>query len=395
MKVNRLAVKLNNKAERAVKKGHPWVFSDSILKLNKEGNAGDLAIMFDSKNNKVFAIGLYDPDSPIRIKVLHRGPAQIDASFFREKIQIAYDLRSSLISDETNAYRLLFGENDGLPGLVLDVYNKKAVLKLYSSIWFPYLENILNEIVELADLDAVILRMSRNVADKETKYKEGQILWGNLDSSEVIFNEYGVRFKTDLIKGHKTGFFLDHRENRHEVGKKSKGKTVLDVFSYSGGFTTHALVGGAKEVTSIDFSEQALALAEENVKLNPHSGKHNTIAGDAFEILRRKIQENKKYDIVILDPPSFANSQDQIDIAKKKYAELADLGARLTNKGGVLLLASCSSRVNKEEFYDLHQKQFERMRLSYKLLKTTEHAVDHPINFEEGAYLKSAYYKIR
>lgn len=395
MKKNRLAVKLNNKAERAVKKGHPWVFSDSILKLNKEGNAGDLAIMFDSRNNKVFAIGLYDPDSPIRIKVLHRGPAQIDASFFREKIQIAYELRSSLISDETNAYRLLFGENDGLPGLVLDVYNKKAVLKLYSSIWFPYLEDILQEIVEVADLDAVILRMSRNVADKETRYTEGQILWGNLDSSEVIFKEYGVQFKTDLIKGHKTGFFLDHRENRHEIGKISNGKTVLDVFSYSGGFSTHALVGGAKEVTSIDFSEQALALAQDNIRLNPNTGKHNIISGDAFEILKEQIQNKKKYDIVIIDPPSFANSQDQINIAKKKYAELAVLGAKLTNREGVLLLASCSSRVNKEEFYNLHKEVFDKKQVSYNLLKTTEHAVDHPIGFEEGAYLKSAYYKIR
>lgn len=392
-KPQRLAVKLAPAAEKSVKQGHPWVFSNSIQKLNKEGKAGDIAILFDQRFNKPFAIGLYDPDSPIRIKVVHNnGPAQIDAAFFEEKLDMAFDKRRKLISEETNAYRLVFGENDGLPGLILDIYNKIGVLKLYSAIWFPYLDFLLPKMAELSGVDGIVLRLSRNVQKANPAYEEGKVLWGELENPEVIFKEYGVLFKTDVLQGHKTGFFLDHRENRHEIGKMAKGKTVLDVFSYAGGFSIHALAGGAKEVTSLDFSKQALELASENARLNNSSGKHITLAGDAFVLLEELRNEGKRYDIVIIDPPSFAKSQQERTVALKKYAELAELGVHLTKKGGVLLLASCSSRIEKEEFMQLHKEVFHRMNLRYKVLKTTEHAIDHPIGFPEGAYLKSAYY---
>lgn len=390
-----LAVKLHPKAERLIKKGHPWIFSGSIQKINKEGKAGDAAILFDGRHNKVFGVGLFDPDSPIRIKVVHHGgAAMLNEEFFAKKLSDAYDIRKPLLEHQTDAYRFIYGENDGFPGLIVDVYNKVGVLKLYSAIWFPYLPKIIPALVNLAELDALVLRLSRNLQKNDFKMTEGEVLYGTLEQSEIEFHEYGITFRTDVIAGHKTGFFLDHRQNRKRVGELSKEKTVLDVFSYSGGFSIHALAGGAKEVTSIDFSSHALELAKTNAALNPHSGNHQTITGDAFAVLRDLIQAGRKFDIVVIDPPSFAKSAKEIEIAKKKYAELANLGAQLTNKGGILLLASCSSRITTEEFYHIHQEEFEKQNLIYDVMDYTDHDIDHPITFNEGAYLKSAYYRI-
>lgn len=390
-----LAVKLRLSTEKLVKQGHPWVFSESIEKINKEGKAGDVAVLFDQRNNKVFGIGLYDPDSPIRIKIIHLGgPAKIDEEFFKKKIIEVYQIRKQLLETDTNAYRLIFGENDGLPGLIIDIYNRVGVVKLYSSIWLPYLKMLIPTIAEISDVESLVLRLSRNLHKMDIPFREGDVLFGNFDNPTVHFKEYGVHFQADLLLGHKTGFFLDHRANRNKIGQLSKGKTVLDVFSYAGGFSVHALAGGAKEVTSLDFSKQALDLAEENAKLNPHSGNHLTMAGDAFVLLKELVKKKKQYDIVIIDPPSFAKSKKEIEVAKKKYAELAALGIQLTKKKGLLLLASCSSRISANEFLEVHREEFERLGAHYELEDFTQHDSDHPVTFDEGAYLKTAYYRI-
>lgn len=390
-----IAIKLRPAAEKIVKQGHPWIFSESIEKINKEGKAGDLAVLFDQRNNKVFGIGLYDPDSPIRIKVIHiGGPSKIDKGFYRKKISNAFHIRKPLLETNTNAYRLIFGENDELPGLIVDIYNNVGVIKLYSPIWFPYLNILVPILAEISQVDSLILRLSRNLQKMDSRFKEGDILFGSLDNPTVHFKEYGVNFQADLLLGHKTGFFLDHRANRHKIGQLAKGKTVLDVFSYAGGFSVHALSGGAREVTSLDFSKQALELAEQNAKLNDHSGIHLTLAGDAFILLRELIKQKKQYDIVIIDPPSFAKSKKEIEVAKKKYAELTNLGIQLTRKKGLLLLASCSSRITADEFLEVHREEFERLGKNYELEDFTQHDIDHPVGFEEGAYLKSGYYRI-
>lgn len=390
-----LAVKLTHNAEKIVKRGHPWVFSDSIVKISKDGAAGDLAILFDRRTDKIYAVGLYDPESAVRIKIIHTGGgAKINKEFFREKIEASYTIRKPLLETDTDAYRLLFGENDGFPGLIADVYAGKTVVKVYSAVWFPYLKEIGECISEITGSNGVMLRLSRNLQREDTPFKEAEIILGEIENPEVEFKEYGVRFKTNLELGHKTGFFLDHRENRHKVGEMAEGKTVLDVFSYAGGFSVHALAGGAKEVISLDFSRQALELAKENAALNPHSGKHKVLVGDAFVLLGEFIKKKQKFAIVIIDPPSFAKSAEEREVALKKYAELAELGVKLTRKDGLLLLASCSSRIKEEEFFEVHREVFQRMNVNYRLEETTAHAVDHPVTFEEGAYLKSAYYRI-
>ena len=341
-------------------------------------------------------MGLYDPDSPIRIKMVHSGGgAKLDKDFFSEKINRAYAIRIPLLETNTNSYRLLFGENDGFPGLIADVYHKVLVIKLYSAIWFPYLEMILKKLMEVSSCETAVLRLSRSLQDKVKTFglTEGQLLYGELKNEVIPFVEHGVHFLANVIKGHKTGYFLDHRNNRKRVGELSNGKTVLDVFSYAGGFSVHALANGATEVTSVDISKQALKLALENGKLNSYKGKHITVAGDAFEVLRKMISIKKTFDVVVIDPPSFAKSKKEIEKAKKKYKELAELGVSLTSKGGMLVLASCSSRVTTDEFFQINKDTLNKQSRYYTLQNKTQHDIDHPIGFKEGAYLKTGYYR--
>ena len=244
-----LAVKLNAKGEQFVVKGHPWVFSNSIVKVNEDAKTGDLAIIFSKNKNKVIGLGLYDANSPIRIKIIHNteDKVEVNSDFFHHKIEIAFEKRSELLRTKTNSYRLLFGENDGFPGLIADVYDSVLVVKLYSEIWLPYLETIIPSLQQISNAKTVIMRLSRNLQISKTNALiDGQVVYGILNNEVIEFVEHGVNFSANVIKGHKTGYFLDHRANRKQVGEWSKGKTVLDVFSYAGGFSVHALYNGAK-----------------------------------------------------------------------------------------------------------------------------------------------------
>ncbi len=391
----RLAIKLRPAAEKSVKQGHPWVYDKGISKINKEGKTGDIAIIFDNKKNKFLGLGLYDADSPIRIKMLSNQPMQLDADWMLQTVQNAFQIRQPLFESETNAYRLLYGENDGLPGLIADVYDKVLVLKLYTGIWLPYLDWILEALEQTSGCDCTVLRLNRQLQQSPViAWEDGTIIRGGLKNEEVHFIENGVRFCANVIKGHKTGFFLDHRFNRHKVGQLAKDKTVLDVFSYTGGFSTHALAGGARSVSSVDISVPALAFAKKNAALNPHQGQHETIAKDAFKALQEMIQESRQFDIVVIDPPSFAKRQSEIPNAIRQYERLAQLGAQLVKNNGVLLLASCSARVTSDDFFQANENGFQKANRSFQLLEKVFHDIDHPISFKEGAYLKAAYYEM-
>lgn len=390
----RLAVKLNAKGEKFVVQGHPWVFSNNIVKINDDAQTGDLAIVFSKNKNKLIGLGLYDANSPIRIKMLHNGPATIDATFFKESIKEAFQKRAPLLKTNTNSYRLIFGENDGFPGLITDVYAEVLVVKLYSEIWVPYLEDILPSLQEASKANTVVLRLSRKLQNSIShNFTDGEVIYGELNNEVVEFVEHDVNFSANVIKGHKTGYFLDHRANRKQVGTWSNGKTVLDVFSYAGGFSVHALYNGAKEVTSLDISKQALEIAFQNGRLNNYQGTHKTIAGDAFLEMQKLIDKKQNFDVVVIDPPSFAKQASEIPLAKKKYAQLAELGVKLTSKNGLLVLASCSSRVVSQSFFDINTQTLNNFSRKYKTILTTEHDIDHPITFPEGAYLKCAYYR--
>ncbi|MUU76957.1 class I SAM-dependent rRNA methyltransferase [Winogradskyella endarachnes] len=391
-----LAVKLSAKGEQFVVKGHPWVFSNSIVKITDNAKTGDLAIIFSKNKNKVIGLGLYDGNSPIRIKIIHNAETKvkIDADFFHHKIELAYNKRKDLLRTNTNSYRLLFGENDGFPGLIADVYNTVLVVKLYSEIWLPYLQAILESLQQTSKAETIVMRLSRGLQNsKNHTLKDGEVIFGILKNEVVEFVEHNVNFSANVIKGHKTGYFLDHRANRKRVGELSKGKKVLDVFSYAGGFSVHALANDASEVTSLDISKQALDMARANGKLNKYSGQHKTISGDAFEEMKLLIEKGKRYDVVVIDPPSFAKQQSEVDLAKKKYAQLAELGIMLTSKNGMLVLASCSSRVTAQSFFDLNNRVLNAQHRLFEIELKTKHDSDHPVSFAEGAYLKCGYYR--
>jgi 23S rRNA (cytosine1962-C5)-methyltransferase len=240
-----------------------------------------------------------------------------------------------------------------------------------------------------------VLRLSRNLQNyADLGLTDGEVIYGELQNETVVFIEHHIYFSANVIKGHKTGYFLDHRENRKLVGAMSKSKTVLDVFSYTGGFSVHALANGANEVTSIDISQKALEVASQNAKLNNYSGIHKTICGDAFKELNQLINKHKVFDVVVIDPPSFAKRQSEIELAKKKYKELAILGLKLTSKNGILVLASCSSRVTSRSFFDINKGVFDKSGRSYNIINKTSHDSDHPISFPEAEYLKCGYYKL-
>ncbi|NNK88413.1 MAG: methyltransferase domain-containing protein [Flavobacteriaceae bacterium] len=390
-----LAVRLTDSGESRLRRNHPWIFDKQIEKIKPLGRVGDLCVIFSKGKNKVMGIGLYDPDSPIRIKMIHHnGPAAIDCEFFRTKIDKAFKIRQELLEGDTNGYRLIFGENDGFPGLIADVYAHVLVVKLYSAIWQRWLKQIIEHITALTKVKSVIMRLSRKMISAQIPgWTDGQVIYGTIEEEIVQFREHGVLFWVNPIRGHKTGFFLDHRHNRKRVGELSKGKNVLDVFTYSGGFSVHALAGGAKTVSSIDISSHALEQATTNAELNNYQGQHKTICGNAFEVLQDLIAANKTYDLVIIDPPSFAKQASEVKLALKKYRQLARMGATLTSNRGILVVASCSSRVSSEAFFKSIAEELDKSERAFKLLEQTTHDLDHPIGFPEGAYLKCGFYR--
>lgn len=399
--IQRLAVRLTAAAERHLKSGHPWIFDQSVERVKGVGRVGDLGLVFSRKKNQLLGIGLYDPDSPIRLRMIHRGKAQIDAAFFRQRLQEAMDLRKYKLNDSTQGaitgYRLLHGENDGFPGLVIDVYEQVLVIKVYSGVWGPWLADILDGLNELFPKASQLIRLSRQLQQDRNwpvVWAEGTVVGGVLETPEVIFQEYGLRFRANVIEGHKTGFFLDHRDNRRKVGELAKGRRVLDVFSYVGGFSVHALAGGAQEVVSLDISPQAQAEAARNVALNElDTNKHEAMVGDAFKLMGEMVKAGRQFDLVIVDPPSFAKSERERAAALVAYRRLANLAIPLVAKGGIYLAASCSARIKADEFFELQKTALQRSKRKWEELERTFHDFDHPINFPEGAYLKSAYYQ--
>lgn len=390
--IENIAVKVSSAAERKIRQGHPWVFEDSITKQNKDEKAGDLAIIYGKKKNKVLAIGLFDPLAIIRIRIIHfGGPEKIDQAFFAEKLQLAFTRREKIMQSETNAFRWVFGENDGFPGLILDNYDRHLVIKLYSSIWFAWLSDLIGVLGKNWNPKSIILRLNRKLqVAPHTPFKDGSFLIGEAFNGEVEFLEHGVMFKANLIKGHKTGFFLDHRHNRLAIQKLAKNATVLDLFSYAGGFSIHALAGGAQSVCSVDISEKALKLAKENALINDFENRMKYRCMDVFEFLQ---SDKNTYDLIIVDPPAFASRNDQQAKALKSYKKLFHLAMNRLNTGGTILLASCSSRISFSEFEHLIKSLISDSSSAWKITHSTRHDIDHPHGVPELDYLKSFYLK--
>jgi 23S rRNA (cytosine1962-C5)-methyltransferase len=392
----RIALQVTPAAERALRGGHPWVFDQAIVKQSHAGQPGDLAVIFDGKR-RFLAIGLYDPDSPIRVRVLqHRQPATIDRAWFAGRLQAAAAIRQPLVAQHTTGYRLVHGENDGLPGLIAGRYADTLVVKLYTAAWLPHLRDVVAGLHTVQPFERLVLRLSRNTAASAAPYglSDGQTLIGDDPGGPVIFQENGLFFAADVVKGHKTGFFFDQRDNRAEVRARAAGRRVLDVFAYSGGFSVYAAAGGATEVTSLDISAPALADAAANFALNRadanvRAAQHVTLVDDAFDGLERLHAAGQTFDMVIVDPPAFAKSAAEVTRALAAYARLARLALNvLRREDGVLVMASCSSRVTPAAFFDTVERVVSEAGRTFADVKHTGHALDHPIGFAEGEYLK-------
>lgn len=396
----RLALHVTPAAERALRDKHPWLFDQAIQKQSAEGQAGDLAVIYDRKN-RFLAVGLYDPHSPIRVKVLQHGtPAQIDTVWFHEKLRAAAAIRAPLLETETTGYRLVHGENDGLPGLVIDRYADTLVIKLYTTAWFAHLRVVLAALESVQPVGRWVLRLSRDVQTRETYgLHDGQVLRGDVPSEALQFSENGLHFAADVISGHKTGFFFDQRENRAQVGALSAGREVLDVFAYSGGFSVYAAAGGAKSVLSVDVSAPALEAAQQNMLLNGEhprvaQTRHLVMIADAFELLHKMADRKREFDLVIVDPPSFAKSAAEVPRALAAYGDLARSAVQLVRSGGVLVMSSCSSRVSADDFFRTVHAAARKMNRPLRELRRSFHALDHPISFPEGAYLKGLFAEV-
>ncbi|MEA3350274.1 MAG: class I SAM-dependent rRNA methyltransferase, partial [Chloroflexota bacterium] len=387
-------------AEWALRQGHPWLFDQSITQLSHDGAAGDLGVVFDSKR-RFLAIGLYDPYSSIRVRVLqHRKPAPINQDWFNAKLASAAQLRAPLLEQPpetaTTGYRLVHGENDGFPGLVIDRYADTAVLQFYTPAWIPHLKDVLSALKSVAPVERLVLRLDQTmVQHPQCLYglRDGMILFGSDIDNSIIFQENGLRFEVNPIHGQKTGFFLDQRDNRARVENFAHGKSVLNVFSYTGGFSVYAARGGARRITDLDSSQPALDAANRNLALNQNipavaAAVHENIAGDAFNALSEMKKNNRRFDIVIVDPPSFAKNKTQIKRAISAYARLTRLSLGVLRPGGTLVQASCSSRVNTETFFKTVHQAAVRAGRPLQEIERTGHALDHPITFKEGAYLK-------
>ncbi len=394
----RLRLRLTNTAETIVRSGHPWLFADSIREQNRAGQTGELAVIYD-RNDKFLAVGLYDLDSPIRVRILHAGkPQTIDIAWWKAHLEKSLLRREQLFDLTTTGYRLIHGESDGWPAIVLDKYDSTLVLKIYSAAWLPRLDEIVSLFLEKIPRERIVLRLSRNIqplAEKQFQLRDGQMLFGSPPAGAVIFSENGIRFEADVLRGQKTGFFLDQRENRAEVEKLSGGKKVLNAFSFSGGFSVYAARGGATSVTDLDISAHALESAKRNFALNEKipavaSCHHETVQADCFDWLEKTAG---KFDLIVLDPPSLAKRAAEREGAIRAYERLNSLGIMQLSRDGILVAGSCSAHVSSVEFYDAVRRAAMKSGRKFAELKTLRHPPDHPAGFKEAEYLKVIYLK--
>lgn len=381
---------LKPKKEESLKRFHPWVFSGAIQKISGTPAEGDLIEIFDYNGNYC-AIGHYQIGS-IAVRILSFEEKEINTSFWKEKISNAYQLRLSLglLREDNNSFRLIHGEGDGLPGLIVDIYGDTAVMQAHSvgmhTIRMEIAEAIIN--VFHGKIKNVFYKSESTLPYKANIAVEDGYLIGEC-SGDCIAKENGLLFHVDWLKGQKTGFFIDQRENRTLLEKYSKNRNVLNMFCYTGGFSFYAMRGEALRVDSVDSSSKAIELTNRNVELNfPNDTRHKAYATDAFKFLD-DIKKDE-YDLIILDPPAFAKHRDVLRNALQGYKKLNAKAFEKIKKGGIVFTFSCSQAVNKEQFRLAVFSAAAMSGRNVRILHQLEQPADHPINIyhPEGEYLK-------
>ncbi len=379
---------LKPKKEESLQRFHPWVFSGAIQQMIGNPTEGELVEVVDCNRN-FLATGHFQIGS-IAVRVISFVNENIDELFFAEKMESAYQIRKTfgLVNKNNNTYRLIHGEGDSLPGLIVDVYDDTAVMQAHS-VGMHLIRQVLADaiVARVHEVKNVYYKSEATLPFKAPISPEDGYLIGK-PSDEITAIENGLKFSVDWIKGQKTGFFVDQRENRSLLERYSYGRSVLNMFCYTGGFSVYALRGGAKLVHSVDSSAKAIDLTDKNVQLNfPNDSRHQSFAEDAFKYMNANVQ---KYDLIILDPPAFAKHREALRNALKGYKRLNAKAFEQIKPGGILFTFSCSQVVTKEQFRLAVFSAAAESKRNVRILHQLSQPADHPINIyhPEGEYLK-------
>ena len=381
---------LKKARERSLKRRHPWIFSGAVEKAS--GKAGETLEVRDVAGNPL-ALAAYSPDSQIRARVWTFDIKEaVDAAFLGRRIRKAIALREQLAATRhTNAVRLIHGESDGLPGLVVDRYADVLVAQFLAAGVERWREEILDLLVEITGCEAVFERSDAEVRKLEGLQPRTGFVRGNRNASRCPIIEHGLNFRVDVEQGQKTGFFLDQRENRQRVRALAAGREVLDGFSYTGGFAIAALAGGAKRVSAIESSVDAIQIAKENLAANPlAAGGIEFVQADVFKHLRLLRDKGARYDLIVLDPPKLAPTAAHAKGAARAYKDVNLLAFKLLAPGGLLATFSCSGGVSAELFQSIVAGAALDAGGDAKIIERFGAAADHPValEFPEGEYLK-------
>jgi 23S rRNA (cytosine1962-C5)-methyltransferase len=388
-------VQLARNLVRQIKRGHAWVYADALRGVPSV-EPGSPARLLDNRGGKEIARGYLDPDSPLVLRLCTVQPGEaLDDRWLLRRLASAIDLRRTLFPDpdQTNAYRLINGEGDGLPGLVCDLYARAAVLVTDGAgpAGFYHIPQIAAWLAGQFDLETVIHRF--RLPDRSG----AEVIIGEPAVEPISFRENGLNFTADLIAGQKTGFFLDQRDNRHFLQPFSAGAQVLNAFGYTGAFSVYAGQAGAGHVITLDSAAPALGLADRHWAINDlDPGKHETVNADAFDYLEQASRQKDTWDLVILDPPSFASSEANVPAAVNAYTKLVRLGTAVTSPGGLLAAASCSSHITRQMFLEVIEQAISDARRQATVLTVRGQPPDHPapLVMPELQYLKFVLIKL-
>ena len=387
--INYPKVYLKKGKEHSIKRFHPWIFSGAVSRVDDGLQEGDLVAVYNAQN-EFLAVGHISIGS-IVVRILAFEEREINFDFWVEKFKSAAALRQSIglyRNATNNVFRLVHGEGDGLPGLIIDFYSGTAVIQCHTVGMYLHREEITEALQKVLgdDLKAVYDKSEGTIPFKSGIEPKNGYLWGETESLVAIEN--GLKFNVDWLKGQKTGFFIDQRENRSLLEHYSKDRSVLNMFCYTGGFSFYAMRGGAKLVHSVDSSSRAIDITKENVELNfPGDKRHEAYSEDAFKFLD---QSSQKYDLIVLDPPAFAKHKKVLDNALKGYKRLNKKGFESIKPGGILFTFSCSQAVSKEDFRQAVFVAAANAGRTVRVLHQLTQPADHPVNIfhPEGEYLK-------
>ncbi len=377
--------------EKSLLRRHPWVFASALQTADKTPASGSTVDLL-APNGQFLARASYSPLSQIRARVWTFNDEPVDREFFRKRIQAAISLRRTLqVEGQSDAVRLIHGESDGLPGFVVDRYGDVLVLQSTTAGSEFWKDTVADLLVEETGISTIYERSDVDVRELEGLQPITGILRGDLSSFIFPIHEHNLTFNINVAQGHKTGFYLDQRENRRRVGELAKDRDVLNCFCYSGGFSIHALANGARSVLSVDSSADALKLLEENLTLNHlPAEKHTTLEGDVFQLLRKFRDEGRSFDLIVLDPPKFAPTSAHAEKASRAYKDINLLAFKLLRTGGILATFSCSGGVDAALFQKIVASAALDAGVEAAILEHLSQGVDHPVSlhFPEGAYLK-------